>query len=206
MLLTSRKINIPTLFDTGSTYSLVDKKLATLLKQEIQPCDDIILTCTNKSKIKSEGKTKIKMQIGDRSFSEYFLIMRQLPYPCIIGSDIISKRNIIIALNEGCLWFGDKPEDKIKLDVLNNNMGKLMMATLTEKQHSSALEIMIETRIQKILQEFPTVARTDGKLGRTDVTVHIIDTVGPPQKQKPYKKSLAMREIIREQIHALEKN
>jgi hypothetical protein len=185
---------------------MIDVKLLKLLKQELEPCEEIQLTCANNAIMKSKGKAKVHMQLGVRPFTEDFYVMSKLPYPCIVGSDLMRKHDIVPRLAKGYLYFGRKPNEKVKLEFSSHNKPTMTMAIDVPPLTSHEEDDIIQKRITEILQKFPTVARTDGKLGRTDITSHMIETVGPPTKQRPYKKSPMMREIIREQVHALEKN
>ena len=178
-----------------------------LLNLEIEPYDEVTLTCVNKTTTESLGRTKLTFPIGTSRFTEKFLVMNLLPYPCIIGLDIMRKRKLVLDPSSNKLYYGSEPKKSISFNGENQDKKPhmLMLAVLSQCETSSEFDLSVERRVKKILLQFPTVARTDGTLGRTDITCHEIKATGPPCRSPPYKKSPMMREIIREQVHQLEK-
>jgi len=166
--------------------------------------EDITLTCMNRAEVKTEGRAVLEIEIGKNTFSHNFYIIKELPYPCMIGLDVMRKQKIVCDPEGNCLYFKDNPKIKIPFNKYIHHIPQINMIKVDESEVKPE-ELEIQKRIDAILKKFPTVARTDGKLGRTDITCHVINSIGAPTAQKPYKKSPAMRTIIRDMVTDMEK-
>lgn len=202
--ITTEYRDFPAVMDTGCSVSLIEHKLAKNLNRNYASIGDYSLTCANTDKLKPIGKTQVTLQLGSKTISQFFYVVEKLPYPCILGSDFIADNNIILDLNSKRFCFGNSPES-IQIEQINEHTGKLnlglAMFANTECEVGS-----LESRIELLLQKYPTVARTDGSYGRTDWTYHVIDAHGPPPCQKPYRKSPMLREIINNNVKELLEN
>jgi hypothetical protein len=202
------------------------------------------------------GYTTVSFQIGVNTSTQTFLIMKKLPYQCILGTDYMKKHRIWLYLHENQLIYDHDVTNPIKtipsneptalINILSdavhpqivqtpNNREKGMSTTLPvvlnheamthippppekppitnpspiippnsdTKPDSELSPEAIQQRVQSILDQYPTVARKDGKFGQTDFTLHQIETTGPPPKLKPYRYSPKLTEEIRDQVQDL---
>ena len=203
--ITSDYKDFPAVMDTGCTNSLLEYKLARNLNRNFLSVGESSFTCTNKEELKPIGKTAVTVQLGNKCISHVFYVVDKLAYPCILGSDFISKNDIVLRLSMNSYWFGDNQEEKMIIEKVDETKGRLNLgvALLAKRDCESQ---SIESRVESLLQKYPTVARTDGKYGRTDWTYHIIEAEGPPPCQKPYRKSPMLREVINNNVKELLEN
>jgi hypothetical protein len=145
-----------------------------LLKLNIDTSSSKILTTINNPKIESEGNTKLKVQIGTKEITHDFLVMSKLPYPCIVGLDIVRKHRMAIDGEENCLIFKSSGEKIQFHDYSEDKKPRMNVMIALPQCENSKFEISVEQKVKNILKNFPTVARTDGKLGKTDITTHEI--------------------------------
>ena len=176
-------------------------KLATQTKSKIVPSQITTLHGIS-GEARTIGKPELLLKFGNRIIKTEFQVLENLPFPCILGADFISTNKLIPDLDGKEFWFKDDVQNKFKIRGLLQNKPKLVLTLGVKDETSNEMD----PRVKKILDEFPAVARTDGKFGRTDVTYHIIDMKGPPVRQRPYKTSPMVRKIIRENVQMLEQN
>jgi len=163
------------------------------------------------------GESNITLKFGNKIITHPFLVMDTLIFPCFIGSDFIIQHGLEISLHNQQVYFHDKPDDVFAIrmykgkkavlqTVLSPVITKEDSQTVDKPQENLSTNNEIEAAVQSLLQKFPTVYRTDGKIGKTNCTVHKIEYEGPPIATRPYQYSPAMRAIIEENITDLLKH
>jgi len=199
----TKKTTISALLDTGATYSLVDLKLAKLLKPDFKRNEGEPLVCANGTTCKPLGKINLQLKIGVKEINHDLLVMGNLPIRCFIGADIIKQHDIVIQLKDDKFWFGSEPKYCFPINGIVNKKGKVNLTIGTDPEDALG---KVQQNVKKILENFPTVARKDGGYGRTNLTYHVIDAYGPPVKCPVRRVTPALRKVIRTQVeHLLEK-
>jgi len=184
------------LMDSGADKSVIRRQLAQKLNAQI--IDEIPITLSGLSDVITfTASATLEIQFGPYTAVQKFYIKETMPIACIFGGDFLIANNITINAKSKTYWIEDKPDVRISFDGFYNNVPKLTMTVL---QTPPRTDPTLNQRIQELLKEFPTVARTDGGYGRTDLCYHKIEYDGPPIRSKPYRKSPQLREEINRQV------
>jgi len=148
------------------------------------------------------GYIPLIIQIGDKTISHNFYVLEKLPFPCIIGIDLLRRLNITLSMSEtqDKFWFQTNPENVL---FLKNNLDKLAFSVIPSTMTVSNNDVQF--KIKQLLQQFPTVVRTDKKLGRTTWAYHIIEASDErPVKQRPYPcPNPTTRNLLRKELDNL---
>ncbi|CAL8136546.1 unnamed protein product [Orchesella dallaii] len=168
------------IMDTGSSFSLMTEKLAYVLKLQIRYNDTIDLLCANNTTLQTIGTAFLVIQIGHKEIAHNFHILKRLCVPCILGNDILTKYGIVMNQKRKFFYFGDSPLQRYKLSDASQKL------TFVLQERKIDLNRPITCHIEKLIRSFPTVCRTDGIIGQTDIRLHKID-IDPDKSFKPIK-------------------
>ncbi|CAL8133199.1 unnamed protein product [Orchesella dallaii] len=127
--------------------------------------------------------------------------MPKLPVPVFIGADFMKKFDIVLQLKLGKFWFGNDPDQCYPIEAKAENQGTLHFSIPNKSKVYSDDEA--QEKVKKILRRYKTVARTDGTVGITNATYHVIEAEGPPVKSHVYRYSPIRRKIINQQVEAM---
>ena len=95
----ANNFKISALFDTGSSFTLVNSKLKSkIIASNAQPIpgNQIKLCAANGQILNSKGTYTVDIQFANHSFKTAVQFIDNLQLPCIIGMDFMSKANINI--------------------------------------------------------------------------------------------------------------
>lgn len=120
------------------------------------------------------------------SFTHDFLILPDLSFKVILGTDCIIKSKVVIDLAQGSYFLENKSQRKIKF--VNSE-------TLSALQGLSNIQ---NQELDYLLSQFIDVL--NNKVGCTDVVQCELKVTGEPKAQKPYPISPAKREILKNHI------
>jgi len=117
------------------------------------------------------GTINLNLYIGHQKVNHTFYVFEKVPFPMIIGRELIRKVHLIPDEKENCFWLHDKPELKYTLRTIR---GKRTCFYLNASK-VNALEVDVNERVEKLLENFPSVARKDEVIGRTHLVKHKIE-------------------------------
>ena len=158
------------------------------------------MVCANGTTCRSLGIIQLQLKIGNRAISHPFHVMKDLPVRIFIGADLMKTYGIVLDLQGSKFWFKDEPGTTFPVHGMMKDK-PLIYLTIGSDEDPEREKIV--KKVQEILDDFPDVARKDGKYGRTSITHHTIRAYGKPIKQKVRRISPAMRKIVRAQIDQL---
>jgi len=182
-----RKFNA--LLDTGASHSIIQSKVANLLKLKTLDSNVSEIIIGNSCTVKPVGSCKIKFKFSNQIFSHNFLIMSDLPFPVVLGSDFIFKSKTIIDLSQGYYFLRNKSHCKLSF---RNSELLLALQGLSDHQQAD---------LDKLLSKFPDVL--SNTVGSTDLVQCELKVTGEPKSQKPYPVSPMKRDIIRTQVQQM---
>jgi len=214
--------------DTGSSYSLISECLAEKLNLDVHTdAKQGNILCGNNTTMVVIGTAVIKLQIGKQIFTHTFRVLKELLYECLIGIDFMRKFGMQLNLQKNLFYFQDNESIK-HLFFEYKDKKPIISICLPEKYSSSEVSSwqvdsnlksgrsvglnddtsreQIDKLVQQMLEEFPTVVRKDDSYGQTDLTYHIIEYEGEPIYRRAYRRSPALRQVIKENVDHLLKH
>ena len=114
-----------------------------------------------------------------------YLVVRQLPFPVLIGADFCHKYEVQI----------DFVGPRVRVG------NKWLQAEFMESSPYNVL--LIDKMYDKILAEFPEVFREDGQLGKASGVKMTLTTKGQPIRQRSYRLPLVKRNAVQNEVHKL---
>ena len=113
---TLNSVQTPALFDTGSTYTLVNSRLkSTILGQNhISPgIKHVQLCAANGDALKTKGSYSIDISFSNRTIKHPVIFVDCLQVDCIVGMDFMSTSNISIDTKRQKIILGKKPQTPV---------------------------------------------------------------------------------------------
>ena len=168
------------ILDNCSSFCLITVKAARKINWEFDHIDPISIKCGNGSEIKTIGKLDLTLFLGDRTINHTFHVVSHLISPIVIGSDLICKLGIVPNLKSQYFYFEDNPQVHFQL------LDSEGLICLNMKEIKNFPLESPESKIEILIDSFPTVCRTDGIIGQTDFAVHKIEAPDfPIHKETP---------------------
>uniref|UniRef100_A0A8C9TDM7 Gypsy retrotransposon integrase-like protein 1 n=1 Tax=Scleropages formosus TaxID=113540 RepID=A0A8C9TDM7_SCLFO len=199
--------------DTGASISAVHP--STLLRCGIN--EDIVLPWTfsplelaDSKQCTPSGVVWLPVSLLGHLFTHRFAVIPDLSCPILLGTDFMIQADVHIHPATGNVRLGDNANYAPDLGLLEGEFGDLEghVACLTFKDtkvdfipvlDQAALLPADKERLASLLRDFEYLF--SGKLGKTSLVAHIIDTgTAKPVCLPPYRASPAKRKIIEEQI------
>lgn len=157
--------------DSGSAVSLMNVRLAKGLNLEIRYGREN-LECANETKLHVLGNATMSFFLGRKCITHNFYLTEKLKFSCIVGQDIIKPYGIIMNSLRDEFFYDECPMEKYPL---LDGCQKLIFLIQPQANYESLPIDEHEMKVQNLITEFPTVCRTDGKIGQTDLIVHKIE-------------------------------
>lgn len=92
--------------------------------------------------------------------------MNVLPFPIFVGKDLMKYSNMVIHEKGDSFWFYDEPDKSYSLAEMN---GKFVFM-LDDANNTRTMN----EEVQRLLDKYPEVVKSNGEYGRTDVLSHHI--------------------------------
>ncbi|XP_073808802.1 adenosylhomocysteinase isoform X1 [Danio rerio] len=207
--------------DTGSTFSLLQKKLWERLKkkdEQLTRSDQTFMLANGQSQ-KTLGKVLWACEIYGVKHEVTFHVMDDdsLAVPVILGLDFLKKAKVTIDFNVSRIYLPDANSSHpvcfnkttehaaVKFYAAQEEVGvshderlKLIDQAL-ENSHTTT---KVKSQLKALMCDWPSVCTN--KLGRTDLIKHVIKTTDDlPLRKRPYRVSKAKNDFIEEQIQEL---
>lgn len=170
--------------DSCSSVSIMTEKLAKALNLDITYENDEI-KCANDTSHRIIGKATLIFQLGHKYIAHDFYIAVKQAFPCIIGNDIEKIYGVVKNPKRDLFYFDDMPHVHYPLLDGCEKLLFLMQPTVSLPKELTPSD-PYELELQHIIAQYPTVCRTDGTIGQTDLIVHKIElTKDEIMKERP---------------------
>ncbi|CAL8107960.1 unnamed protein product [Orchesella dallaii] len=174
------------LLDTGASHSFISMHVATRLNACFQSDPTPLVTIGNTAKIKPVGICTLSFQFMNKEFTWRFLVMKELPFNIIFGSDFIIHSKLVLDIANGKFYVADRPHKRISF---SNSDVLCALQGLTLEQKS---------QLDNLIAEFPQVF--SDTIGTTDLVECELQMEGPPIAQRPFKQSPTKQAMIKEHV------
>lgn len=226
MYVTINHSKIKAIIDTGSTFSIIQKKVWRELNRK--GSDQFIKTnqsfmLANGQSQTAIGKVKWRCELKTEEFEVDFFVMedKDLAVPVILGLDFLQKSKMMLDFNTMHCHLPDTSQDECTLpfyqydEQLTNRFYMAIPSieespTVSEADYHLIREAIdqaettpeVRRQLEELMLKWPTVCTQS--LGRTNVIKHqIITTDQQPIRKRPYKVSSFKNEFIEGQVKEL---